>query len=119
VLLFVAVNFASGLSQYIILLMFGISVTAFSSAAIAVTQDVIHAGLRAVSYSIAVVVQNLLGASMAPLVVGVLYDKFGIQQALLILPFALVLGALLFYLGSRYYESDFNKVAKIALEAEE
>lgn len=118
VLLFIAVNFASGLSQYIILLIFGISVTAFSSAAIAVTQDVIHAGLRAVSYSIAVVVQNLLGASMAPIVVGILYDRFGIQQALLILPFALVIGALLFYLGSRHYESDFNKVPKIALEAE-
>jgi hypothetical protein len=35
-----------------------------------------------------------------------------------ILPFVLVIGALLFYLGSRYYLEDIEKVAKIRLEAE-
>ena len=119
ILLFIALNFTSGISQFIVLLVFGISVTAFASAVIAVTQDVIHAGLRAVSYSIAVVVQNLLGASTAPVIIGALYDKWGIQEAMLVLPFVLMAGAILFYLGSRYYESDFNKVIKVDLEAED
>jgi fucose permease len=89
----------------------------FISGATAVTQDVIHPGLRATSYAIAVVVQNLLGASMAPIAVGQIYDHSNIKTALSILPFMLVIGAVLFYLGSRYYEKDMEKVTKINLEA--
>ena len=90
----------------------------FISGASAVTQDVIHPGLRATSYAIAVVVQNLLGSSMAPLVVGNIYDSTSdIKTALEILPLVLVLGAVLFYLGSRYYRNDIEKVTKINLEA--
>ncbi|MCK7534899.1 MAG: hypothetical protein MZV63_29845 [Marinilabiliales bacterium] len=42
----------------------------FISGAAAVTQDVIHPGLRATSYAIAVLVQNLLGSFTAPIVLG-------------------------------------------------
>ncbi len=89
----------------------------FISGAAAVTQDVIHPGLRATSYAIAVVVQNLLGSSTAPLVLGKIYDLSTIQTALSILPFVLFLGAVLFFLGSKYYEKDMTKVAKVNLEA--
>jgi hypothetical protein len=64
-----------------------------------------------------VVVQNLLGSSMAPLVVGKIYDLTNIKTALSILPFVLLAGAFLFYMGSRYYDRDMEKVAKINLEA--
>jgi fucose permease len=94
----------------------GISIMVFISGASAVTQDVIHPGLRATSYAVAVVVQNLLGASIAPIVIGQIYDHSNIKTALSILPFILILGALLFYLGSRYYEKDMEKVPKIKLE---
>jgi hypothetical protein len=63
-----------------------------------------------------VVVQNLLGASTAPLVMGKIYDLSNIASALKILPLVLVLGSLLFYLGSRYYEKDMDRVTKIDLE---
>ena len=69
------------------------------------------------SYAIAVIVQNLLGSSMAPIVVGKIYDLYNIKTALAFLPFVLLIGALLFYLGSRYYYGDMEKVAKINLEA--
>jgi len=89
----------------------------FISGAASVTQDVIHPGLRATSYAIAVVVQNLLGSSMAPLVLGRIYDKSDIVTAMSITPFILVIGALLFYLGSKYYVRDMEKVTKVKLEA--
>ena len=54
---------------------------------------------------------------MAPVVLGRIYDKSHIEITFLILPFVLIIGAVLFYLGSRYYDSDMNKVAKIKLEA--
>jgi hypothetical protein len=88
----------------------------FIAGAAAVTQDVIHPGLRATSYAIAVAVQNLLGSFTAPVILGKISDLSSIRTAMTILPFVLVLGALLFYLGSRYYLGDMEKVAKIKLE---
>jgi len=118
--LMIALWFTNGTIQYIFFLLMGVTITAFISAAAAVTQDVVHAGLRATSYAIAVVIQNLLGASTAPIVTGRIYDVTGsIETALSFLPFILLLAAILFYVGSRYYTNDLTKVAKINLEPEE
>ena len=116
--LFIAMSLLKGSVQYVVLLLFGVLVLMFISGAAAVTQDVIHPGMRATSYAIAVVVQNLLGASMAPIVIGKIYDLTNIKTALESLPFVLLIGALLFWLGSRKYVSDLNKVAKVQLVAE-
>lgn len=116
--LLVALRLTNGSMQYLFFLLMGVTVTAFVPAAAAVTQDVIHAGMRAMSYAVAVVVQNLLGASTAPLVIGRLYDKQSIESALSILPIILVMGALLFYAGSRFYVSDLMKTTKVKLEAQ-
>jgi len=116
--LFIAMSLLKGSVQYVVLLLFGVLVLMFISGAAAVTQDVIHPGMRATSYAIAVVVQNLLGASMAPIVIGKIYDLTNIKTARESLPFVLLIGALLFWLGSRKYVSDLNKVAKVQLVAE-
>ena len=108
-------SFKGGI-QYIFFLVMGFMVTMFISAAAAVTQDVIHAGLRAISYAIAVVIQNLIGSSMAPIVIGKIYDNKGIESAFTILPFILIIAAVLFYSGSRFYEKDIHKVPKVDLE---
>jgi fucose permease len=116
ILLFLALTVFKGAVQYVILLAMGVTIMMFISGAAAVTQDVIHPGLRATSYAIAVVVQNLLGSSMAPIVMGNIYDHSNIQTALSVLPFVLIVVSVLFYLGSRYYERDMVKVTKIDLE---
>lgn len=116
VLLFFSLYFFKGIIQYVTFLIMGITIMMFISGAASVTQDVIHPGLRATSYSIAVVVQNLLGASMAPIVMGFIYDRSDIMTALSVLPFVLVLSSLLFYLGSKYYARDIDDVTKVQLE---
>ena len=116
VFLFAALYLFRGILQYVMFLIMGVLIMCFISGAAAVTQDVIHPGLRATSYAIAVIVQNLLGASTAPIIVGKLYDLTNIETALAVLPFVLILGASLFYIGSRYYADDMEKVAKINLE---
>jgi MFS family permease len=118
IVLFIALVLFRGTVQYIAFLIFGVLIMSFISGAASVTQDVIHPGLRATSYAIAVVVQNLLGASTAPVVMGKIYDLTNIQTALSILPFILFLGAFLFWMGSRYYARDLGFVASIPLEAE-
>ncbi len=117
ILLFMALYLFRGAVQYVTFLLMGISIMVFISGATSVTQDVIHPGLRATSYAIAVVVQNLLGASMAPIVIGQIYDRTNIKTALAVLPFILMIGALLFYLGSKHYGKDMEKVTKVKLEA--
>jgi MFS family permease len=117
ILLFMALYLFKGKVQYVFLLIMGVCIMLFISGAAAVTQDVIHPGLRATSWAVAVVVQHLLGSSTAPIIIGRIYDISNIRTALSILPFVLILGAALFYLGSRYYVKDMEKVTKIELEA--
>ena len=118
VLAFAAFSIFSGTVQYVVLLVMGIVLTAFVPAAAAVTQEVIHPGLRAQSWALAIVFQNLLGGSMGPLVVGAVSDATNLQTALLILPASLVIAAGLFLTGSFFYVRDFNRVEKVALEVE-
>jgi predicted MFS family arabinose efflux permease len=117
ILMFTALKMQPGTPQYLLLLLMGTSITLFIAGAISVTQDVIHPGMRAISYSMCVIVQNLLGSAMAPMVIGRIYDKSNIETALSILPFILVVGSILFFIGSFFYTKDLEKVAKIELEA--
>lgn len=119
VLLFLAFNVSDGKMQYLLLLSLGVSVTAFIAAAAAVTQDLVHPGLRAMSYAIAVVIQNLLGSTPGPIVMGAISDASNIQTAFTFLPISLLLSTLLFFLGSRYYERDMKNVVVVHIEAVE
>ncbi len=119
VVIFAAFSFLDGKAQYIMLLLMGVLASMFAPAAIIVTQEVIHPGLRAISYSVCVVFQNLFGASMAPIVIGALSDAYGIKVAMSILPVFLLASAVLFFAGSFSYKKDLDKVEKVALECED
>jgi len=105
-------------AQYLCLLMFGLTVTMFIPAAGAITQDLVHPGLRATSYAIAVVIQNSLGAILGPMVIGAISDKTNIGTALAVLPVFVILASSLFFIGSLFYKKDIVKVAEIELEAD-
>jgi MFS family permease len=119
IVIFGAFSFFAGKAQFMTLLLMGILASMFAPAAIIVTQEVIHPGLRAISYSVCVVIQNLFGASMAPIVIGALSDAYGIKVAMSILPVFLFASAVLFFAGSFSYKKDLDKVEKIALECED
>ena len=114
-----AFGFFSGNIQYGLFLLGGISAIAFASSAIAVTQDVVHPGLRATSYSICVIFQNLLGSSLGPIFTGFISDRFDIKTALTLASFSPILAGFFFYVGSRFYERDLAKVEKISVYLEE
>lgn len=116
IILFTSFTLLDGMGQLILLFVFGILIMTFIAGAAAVTQDVIHPGLRARSYAVAVLVQNLLGSFTAPIILGRISDLTNIKIAMAILPFVLLLGALLFYIGSRFYVKDLEKVAQVRLE---
>ncbi|MBM4333198.1 MAG: MFS transporter [Deltaproteobacteria bacterium] len=119
VLFFAALNFSSGGAvQYVVFLLGGIAAIAWASSAIAVTQDVVHPGLRAISYALCVITQNLLGSSLGPVVTGALSDRYGITAALQMACVMPLCSSVFFYLGSRFYKKDLDKVEKVALTAE-
>jgi MFS family permease len=118
IFIFTAISFLQGQAQYLTLIGMGILASAFAPAAIIATQEVIHPGLRAISYSVCVIVQNLLGASLAPIVIGKISDLYGIQVAMSILPVFLLASALMFFTGSFFYKKDLDNVQKITLECE-
>jgi fucose permease len=66
-----------------------------------------------------VIVQNLFGASLAPIAIGKISDLYGIQAAMSIVPVFLVVSSLLFVAGSFFYKKDLDNVEKIALECED
>jgi len=106
ILLWVAFTLLRGNAQYGVLFLIGITAVAFVPSCVAVTQDVVHPGLRAVSLSLNIIIQHLLGSSLAPVVIGRLSDAYGLDKALTFLPgFAFLAGALLFA-GSFYYKRD-------------
>ncbi|MFA5078326.1 MAG: MFS transporter [Dehalococcoidia bacterium] len=104
-----------GSLQYGLLLGMGLFIIMFSPGAIAVTQDVVHPGLRSTSLSINIVFQHLLGSALGPLVVGALSDTYGLDRALLFLPATLLMAAILFFIGSFSYEKDAGSVEKLAI----
>jgi len=110
---------SGGIVQYGIFLLAGIASIGWASSAIAVTQDLVHPGLRAISYGLCVVTQNLLGSALGPIVTGAFSDQYGILTALKIASAVALISFVLFYLGSRYYKRDLDKVERVALSAEE
>ncbi|MCE9598282.1 MAG: MFS transporter [Spirochaetia bacterium] len=104
--------------QYAAILLGGLVAVSYVPAAAAVTQDVVHPGLRAVSYSLCVVVQNLLGSFTAPVTIGAVSDAYGIEVALAILPAFSILSGLLFLAASKYYSADLDHADAVATELE-
>jgi len=117
-ILFVALHFSDADMRYIGILLVGLTIIAFLPAAAAITQDVVHPGLRAISYALCVVIQNLLGSSTGPIVSGTISDLYGTETAMSVLPIALVIGAGLFFGASFFYVKDIEKVEKVNLEME-
>ena len=111
VVIFAAFSFLDGKTQYTMLLLMGVLASMFAPAAIIVTQEVIHPGLRAISYSVCVVFQNLFGASMAPIVIGVLFRRLWHQVAMSILP-VFLLGFSLLFLPVLFYKKDLDRSRK-------
>lgn len=117
--LLMAFSFFQGPLQYPVLLLTGVVAVAFVPAAVAVTQDVVHPGLRAVSLSLCVIIQHLLGSALGPPFIGVLSDAYGLETALLALPVFTLLAALLFFCASFFYIKDLQKVATVQFRMED
>ena len=101
----------------LVAMMIGAAVSVlYISGASALTQDVVHPGLWAVSWSLCVIVQNLLGSSLGPLVTGAISDWRDLRTAFLVVPAASALAGCLFLAASRFYVRDKKRVEPVEVE---
>jgi len=115
-LLFIGFFFFEGTAQYIFLIMWGFTAPMFAAGGSATTQDVVHPGLRAISYSLVQFFMMLLGYSLSPIFIGAISDRYDLLTAFKFLPLFSILGAIGFFIGAFYYGRDYNKVQKVKLE---
>ncbi|HOD28045.1 MAG TPA: MFS transporter [Syntrophales bacterium] len=114
--LFVGFSFLEGRAQYLFLIFFGFTAPMFAAGGSAVTQDVVHPGLRAISYSLAQFFMMLLGYSLSPIFIGFISDRYDLLTAFQFLPLFALFGGAAFFIGSFFYVRDLNKVEKVRLE---
>jgi MFS family permease len=116
--LFAAFVFMRDGVQYAALLVTGIVAVAFVPGAVAVTQDVVHPGLRAISLSLCVVIQHILGSALGPPFVGAMSDIYGLQNALKFLPAFTLLASVLFFVASFFYVNDTARAEDVEIRLE-
>ncbi len=80
ILLFAVFLFPPGALQFVLFILMGMTIAAYTPGAAAVTQDVVHPGLRAISYSLCVIVQHILGSTLGPIFVGAISDATNIPD---------------------------------------
>ncbi|MEW6266003.1 MAG: MFS transporter [Thermodesulfobacteriota bacterium] len=110
--------FSTGINQYIALFGSTFLLAAAGAGPISVTQDVVHPGLRAMSYALGITFQHMLGSAPGPLVTGLISDRLGLPTAMAIASGVGIISATVLFFGSYYYKSDLDKVEKVELEAE-
>ncbi|WP_025918451.1 MFS transporter [Herminiimonas sp. CN] len=81
-----------------------------------IAMDVIHPGMRSTGAAVLAVTLNLLGFAVGPFLTGVLSDKWGLQQALAVVPLASILAAVLYLIAMRTYDADVAKISDVKLD---
>lgn len=103
IFLLLSLQSTSTIAALIFFALFGISTVIYLAPATAVIQDVVQPGMRAIAYGLNVVIMNILGAFIVPVIIGWLSDRYGLANAFYLLP---VLGlsamGLFFYARSQY-----------------
>ncbi len=109
---------AGGWLRAVLNVAFGIMMVAYVAPSAAVTQDVVHPGLRAISYAFNVVTMHLVIGGWSPMIIGYLSDRIGLDRAMMLIPVFSLAAAVMFLLGSRYYVRDLARAAKVDLVEE-
>ncbi|MBU3863123.1 MFS transporter [Streptomyces sp. 4503] len=101
-----------GSAQFALVVAAGFPLAAALGTAPAVVVDVVHPQVRATAVGMVVVVQNLLGLAVGPVLTGLISDTFGLRTALAVMPLFCAMAAVAFWRGSRTYENDLAAVRR-------
>ena len=107
-------------ASLVILFIFGMGIVMLYPAIQVATQEVVHPSMKGISFGMYAVFVFIFSAP-GPLVVGAISDALGggvagLQTALLVPSALLLLSILFFWLGSRSYMADADKVKNVQVE---
>jgi predicted MFS family arabinose efflux permease len=104
--------------QFPLILLGSLTIGAIMGPIYAVIQSVVHPGLRGLATSLNVLVINILGLAIGPLLTGALSDRYDIQTAMAIVAFVPLIAAVLFLIGAVFYDRDIAKTERVVLSVE-
>ncbi|HAA04727.1 MAG TPA: MFS transporter [Syntrophobacteraceae bacterium] len=113
-----AFGMQKGPLQFPLILLGSLTIGAIMGPIYAVIQSVVHPGLRGLATSLNVLVINILGLAVGPLLTGLLSDKYEIQTAMTIVAFVPLIASVLFLIGAVFYDRDIAKTERVALSVE-
>lgn len=104
-------------------IMYGILAVMSAPALGAVTQDVVRPGMKSSAWGMVVLTQYVFGGGWGPVIVGMLSDHLGggvagLKIALIIASCGGLLAGLFYWLASRHYPADVDRVRGAVLEME-
>jgi MFS family permease len=108
---------------YFMGILYGILAVMSAPALGAVTQDVVPPGMKSSSWGMVVLTQYLFGGGWGPVIVGIFSDHLGggvhgLKIALVIASCGGLLAGLFYWIASRHYPGDMEKVCCSTLEME-
>ena len=106
----------TGDAQFILIVLGGFFMNSIIGVTTGIAMDVIHPGMRSTGAAVLAVTLNLLGFAVGPFLTGVLSDKWGLQQALAVVPLASILAAVLYLIAMRTYDADVAKISSVKLD---
>lgn len=99
-------NFILSLACFLV---FGLSNVTFLAPITSLIQEVVHPGLRAAAFGFNVFIINILGAFLAPILVGAISDNVGLRIGMNVLPVISVLsGVILLFCKNQYFKDKQN-----------
>jgi MFS transporter, Spinster family, sphingosine-1-phosphate transporter len=113
-----AFGMQKGPLQFPLILLGSLTIGAIMGPIYAVIQSVVHPGLRGLATSLNVLVINILGLAIGPLLTGALSDRYDIQTAMAIVAFVPLIAAVLFLIGAVFYDRDIAKTERVVLSVE-
>jgi MFS transporter, Spinster family, sphingosine-1-phosphate transporter len=114
----VAFGLAQGQTQFCLLILAGVFLTAFVSPAYSALSELVHPGLRSSVISVNVLLLNAFGFSTGPIVAGALSDRYGIEMAMIALSLVPLISMMISIVAAVLYNRDLAKVEKVELQVE-
>lgn len=106
----------TGDTQFKLIILGGFFMNSIIGVTTGIAMDVIHPGMRSTGAAVLAVSLNLFGLAVGPFLTGVLSDKWGLQQALAVVPLASILAAVLYLIAMRTYDADVAKINDVKLD---
>lgn len=86
--------------------LFGVFSVCYLAPVTTIIQNVVHPGMRAVSFGINVLFMNLIGAFSFPIIIGKISDYLGLHVSLFFLPVMSLLAGIVFLVSVSQYRRD-------------